>query len=169
MEGTGPGIRWGFPPQVPENMTMADTQPTAAELEAFRRWQEANPTAAPGPYWLNVEKYGNADYDAAIFLRVLPDGQTLRVEIKHSGWLHELWNYIPKQGRRPAAGNGAYALRRRAQQAYYASPDAAKDTALIESRIPDEAKKDPRVWAEPVKKAPAKEKKSGPKGMQPAA
>ena len=151
-------------------MTTENVSP--ADLEAFRRWQQANPTAAPGVYWLDVGTSGNAEYDAAILLRVLPDGQTLRVEVKHSGWVQELWNYIPRAGRRPAAGNGCYAGRLPAQSEYYGSPDRRKDLALVAGKIPAEAMKDARVSPiapEPTAKATTKAKKAAPKGMTPAA
>lgn len=123
---------------------MATTQVSAAEYAAFQKWQQANPQAKAGVYWLDVEKYGNPEYDAAILLRVLPDGQTRRVEIKHTGWTQELWDFIPRRGSRPAAGNGCYRQRRKARLAYYQSADAVADDDRIDEKTPAEALDDPR-------------------------
>lgn len=153
-------------------MSATTNEPTPDELEAFRRWRERNPTATAGVYWLDVADHGNAEYDAAILLRVLPSGTMRRCEVKHSGWIQELWDYIPRAGRRPAAGNGAYNLRRKEREAYYRSPECSKDDALLDSAIPEEAKKDARVWAATAKatakKATAAAKATGPRGMTPA-
>lgn len=143
---------------------------SASELAAFRKWQEANPLAAPGAYWLDVEKYGNAQYDAAILLRVLPCGSTRRVEIKLTGWVQELWDFIPRRGSRPAAGNGGYRFRRIERAAYYASPDYLADEQRIDSKTPAEAMKDernqhPSDGSKPKRSASRKKKTAAAEGL----
>ena len=123
---------------------MATENLSPAELAAFRRWQQSNPAAKPGVWWLDVAKHGDAQYDLAILLRVLPTGETIRYELKHSGWSQRLVCFVPREGRRPAAGNGGYRNRRRNVAAYDAGPDAAADHDRLDSKYDAEMLKDER-------------------------
>lgn len=116
---------------------------TPEELAAFRKWQAEQATKA-GVFWMPVEKHGNPEYDAAILVRTFPTGTTLRMELKHSGWVQFLWDFVPRRGSRPAAGNGCYRSRRKERLAYWQSADAVEDDKRLDSQTPLEALRDHR-------------------------
>lgn len=147
--------------------TMATIDPQ--EIAAFQRWKETQHFATPGVYWLEVEKYGNVKYDHAILLRVLPTLETIRYELKHSGWIQRLDCWMPNEGKRPAGGNGGYRCRTKNIAAYDQSNDRGGDMDRLETKFTPKMMEDERNHHpddEMPKKATRRRKKAAaPDGM----
>ena len=119
---------------------------TREEYDALQH-AKSGQTHAPGFHPLNVAEYGDATYDAAIGLRVLPSGSWIQYNVKHSGWVQEVANFIPQRNKKPAAGNGGYRQRRMEIMRYRQSKDYVADNRWLDSQTPAAAMADPKnVW-----------------------